>query len=49
MARKPKVESEAQHRKRFKKDARNLVDEGRLDPVEAEALLNASRDGITRD
>ena len=49
MAKKPKPESEEQHRKRFKKDARNLVDDGRLDPVEAETLLNASSDGIAPD
>ena len=41
MANKAKPETEVARSKRFKKDAQNLINEGRIDPVDAEALLDA--------
>jgi hypothetical protein len=35
--------SERQRNDQFRKDAQKLIDEGQLDPIDAEALLNLTR------
>lgn len=40
MPKKANPKSEPQRNVQFRKDAQKLIDEGQLDPIDAEALLN---------
>jgi hypothetical protein len=46
MPKKAKSESDAERSEQFKEDAQKLIDEGQLDPVDAEALLDLT---VNRD
>jgi mRNA-degrading endonuclease YafQ of YafQ-DinJ toxin-antitoxin module len=49
MPQKAKPDSDSQRSKRFKKDAQQLIDEGRLDPVDAEELLDLTVNRLPPD